>query len=128
MIPLLGVAGVLAIGDRQYSELRRRHHDLEQVYRFNQAVEGLVEPDQVIQAVLSEAERGLLRARLAELALRGPDGDTRYRLVGDGGLVRTAEPDPHPMHEAVAVAEGAVLVPIATSDEDLAAAIQTSGI
>ena len=114
VIPLLGVAGVLGIGYRAHSELRRRHGDLEQVYRFSRAVEGLVEADQVIHAVLSEAKRLLPEQAGRAGPCRDPTATRVYRLAADGPLVRSVEPGPHPLHRRWSVAEGAVLVPRAT--------------
>ena len=126
VIPLLAVAGVLAVGYRVHSELQRRHRDLEQVYHFSRAVEGLVEPDQVIQAVLSQA-KGLLRSGLAELVLESPEGDTRYRIVGDGDLTHTTASGPHPLHRAVVDSGHAVLARTISSDPDVAAALDACG-
>jgi diguanylate cyclase (GGDEF)-like protein len=125
VVPLLGVAGVLAVGYRAHSELRRRHSDLEQVYRFSSAIEGLVEPDEVIQAVLAEA-KSLLRSRVAELTLRGPNGNLRYRLVSDR-LVRTVEPEPEQAQQG-ATALGRIQVSGAAGDGGLSAAAGGRGL
>lgn len=114
-IPLLGIAVALGVGYRTYGDLRRRHADLERIYRFSRAVSGLVDADQMIYAVLSEA-KDLLRSGLAELALQGPGGITRYTLSGDGPVVRIVQPGLHPLQAAVVSAGGGVLAPRATAE------------
>jgi len=125
-VVFLGIAVVLGFGYRVHSGLRRRHHDLEQIYQFSRAVSGLVDADQMIRAVLSEA-RALLRSGQAELSLEGPGGVTRYTLVGDGALVRSVQPGPHSLHGLVAAAKIGVLAPRGTTDPDLVGPLMCCG-
>jgi hypothetical protein len=123
---LFGIAVVLRFGYRSHSMLRDRHGDLEQIYRFSRALSGLVKAEDVIQAVLSQA-KALLRSRVAELALRGPDGDIRYTLSGGGPVVRRVIPGAHPLSE-VAQMTGGVLAPRGTGDRRLVDALATCGL
>jgi diguanylate cyclase (GGDEF)-like protein len=125
-VAFLGIAVVLGFGYRVHTGLRRRHRDLEQIYQFSRAVSGLVDADQMINAVLSEA-KALLRAGLAELALEVPGGVTRYTLVGDGALVRSVQPGPHPLHSQAAGAKVGVLAPRGTADSGLNRSLRSCG-
>jgi diguanylate cyclase (GGDEF)-like protein len=125
-VPLLGIAVALGVGYRTYGDLRRRHADLERIYRFSRAVSGLVDADQMIYAVLSEA-KDLLRSGLAELAMQGRGGMTRYTLSGDGPVVRIVQPGLHPLQAAVVSAGGGVLAPRATADIALTEGLRACG-
>ena len=103
----LGVTLALGFSYRAHSRLRRRHHDLEDMYRFSRTLAGLTEGKDVIRAVLTEA--GVrLRCRRAELALNGADGTACYTLREDGALTCRIERGPHPL-QAAAEATGGIM-------------------
>jgi diguanylate cyclase (GGDEF)-like protein len=120
----LGIAVVLGFGYRSHSGLRRRHHDLEEIYRFSRALAGMSDAEEVIHAVLSEA-RARLRGGLAELALEEIDGTVRYTLRGDGPVLRTFETGFHPLRAAAA--SGGIVAPRRTGDAEVEAALVAAG-
>jgi diguanylate cyclase (GGDEF)-like protein len=125
-VAFLGIVVVLGLGYRAYSDLRRRHGDLEQIYDFSRAVSELDDADQVIHAVLGEAKTRL-RSERAELFLQWSGGATCYTLIGDGRLTKTDQPGPHPLHEQVAASKGGILAPRGIADPDLAGPLLACG-
>ena len=80
MFAVIGV--VFGLGYRAHASLRRRHDDVERLYRFSRALSGLVEVDEVVTAVLSEA-KALLRCECAQISLHVPAGVLRCSLDRD---------------------------------------------
>jgi diguanylate cyclase (GGDEF)-like protein len=124
VLPFLPIAVVLGFGYRSHSGLRRRHRDLEEIYRFSRALVSLTDTDEVVHAVLSEA-KSRLRGALAELALDEVDGTARYTLRGDGPLVRRFEPGLHPLRAPGA--RGGIVARKTTRDTELAAGLAAGG-
>jgi diguanylate cyclase (GGDEF)-like protein len=126
IIPLLGIVALIGIGYDLHGSLRQRHSDLEEVYRFGRTVAALVESDQVIEAVLSEARRRL-RCRHAELVLNGRDGAIQYALSGDGSTPRRSYPATNPFRGSVSATGASVLALASTRDSESAQALMESG-
>ncbi len=84
-VPLLGgVALFLLMTYRAYSSLRQRYESLSLLYDFTHLVSGAREPDQVLDAMLTQA-KDLLRAERAEFWLLTAPGSCRRYVVNDGG-------------------------------------------
>jgi diguanylate cyclase (GGDEF)-like protein len=82
-VPLLGsVAVFLVLMYRSYSSLRQRHESLSLLYDFTHLVSGAREPDEVLDAMLTQA-KDLLRAERAEFWLSLGDGTYRRHVVDD---------------------------------------------
>jgi diguanylate cyclase (GGDEF)-like protein len=93
-VPLLGgVAVFLVVMYRAYSSLRQRFDSLSLLYDFTHLVSGAREPDEVLDAMLSQA-KNLLRAERAEFWLALDDGGFRRHVVDDGGHTSTRQPLP----------------------------------
>jgi diguanylate cyclase (GGDEF)-like protein len=93
-VPLLGgVAVFLLVTYRAYSSLRQRYESLSLLYDFTHLVSGAREPDEVLDAMLSQA-KDLLRAERAEFWLfTGTEFCRRY-VVDDAGQSSTRIPIP----------------------------------
>jgi diguanylate cyclase (GGDEF)-like protein len=105
----VGISVVFGVGYRAFTSLRRRHADLEHLYGFSRALNGLIEIDEVVAAVLSEA-KSLLRCEVAEVALYVPGGLVRYSLDRDDRLKQIRLSDANPLLALVDTASRAVLV------------------
>ncbi len=82
-ILLASVAAFLMLSYRSYTSLRQRFESLSMLYDFTRLVSGAKRPDDVLEAILSQA-KDLLRAERAEIWLR--DGDRVLALtVEDSG-------------------------------------------
>ncbi len=90
LLLVIGVGVVFGIGYRAHSTLRRRHNDLEQLYRFSRALAELVDADDVVAQVLTEA-RALLRCEVAELTMPIPRGVLCHSLGTDGQVQQTLQ-------------------------------------
>ncbi len=87
-VPLLGgIAVFLLVTYRSYSSLRQRYESLSLLYDFTHLVSGVRQPDEVLDAMLSQA-KDLLRAERAEFWLFA--GDMCQRHVVDDSGHRTA--------------------------------------
>ena len=83
-VPLLGgVAAFLVMIYRAYSSLRQRYDSLSLLYDFTHLVSGAREPDEVLDAMLTQA-KDLLRAERAEFWLATGDSYRRH-VVDDSG-------------------------------------------
>jgi diguanylate cyclase (GGDEF)-like protein len=90
-VPLLGsVAVFLVVMYRSYSSLRQRHESLSLLYDFTHLVSGAREPDEVLDAMLTQA-KDLLRAERAEFWLALGDGTYRRHVVDDTRHTRQRE-------------------------------------
>ncbi len=56
LLLFVGIGIVFGIGYREHTTLRRRHSELDQLYHFSRALAELVEADDVVAKVLTEAE------------------------------------------------------------------------
>jgi diguanylate cyclase (GGDEF)-like protein len=84
-VPLLGcVAAFLVMTYRAYSSLKQRYDSLSLLYDFTHLVSGAREPDQVLDAMLSQA-KDLLRAERAEFWLVTGGDTLRRHVVDDSG-------------------------------------------
>jgi diguanylate cyclase (GGDEF)-like protein len=97
---VVGVGAVFGIGYRAHTTLRRRHNDLEQLYRFSRALAELVDADDVVAQVLTEA-RALLRCEIAELTMPIPRGVLCHTLDGDGEVRQTLQSGPDTLQQLV---------------------------
>ncbi|TFV83349.1 bifunctional diguanylate cyclase/phosphodiesterase [Blastococcus sp. CT_GayMR20] len=116
---LFVLVGVLLLrAYRVFAALADRHRDLEDLYRFSQAVGDASDVDLVLHTVLAQVVP-LLRAERAEIAVVGTSGGVSRLAVGeDGELVRREDPR-RPDHEFLrGVLDGgaALLVPRDTRD------------
>ncbi len=68
IVLLVLVTSTMYIGLRSYSALSRRYASLQMLYDFTKHVSGSLEPEQVLEKILSQA-RSLLRAEHADLSL-----------------------------------------------------------
>jgi diguanylate cyclase (GGDEF)-like protein len=100
LLLFVGIGVVVGMGYRAHTTLRRRHNDLEQLYRFSRALAELVEADDVVAQVLTEA-RALLRCEVAELTMPIPRGVLCHALGPDGEVNQTLQPGPDTLHELV---------------------------
>ena len=87
---LFVLALVLFLGYRAYGSLRQNHERLELVYSSTKAIQGSLESDTVIDALLEHA-RSTFRAELAEVLLFVPDTDGGQRTRLGPGNERTEE-------------------------------------
>ena len=80
---------------RGYAQQTQGHQQVEQLYEFTRALDGVRHNDEVTRTVLSKV-RDLVRAESAELIVLDPDvGATRVRLSGQGDVeIHTGAPEP----------------------------------
>jgi diguanylate cyclase (GGDEF)-like protein len=100
LLLFVGIGVVVGMGYRAHTTLRRRHNDLEQLYRFSRALAELVEADDVVAQVLTEA-RALLRCEVAELTMPIPRGVLCHALGPDGDVNQTLQPGPDGLQQLV---------------------------
>ncbi len=88
-VPLLaGVAVFLLVTYRAHSSLRQRYNSLSLLYDFTHLVSGAREPNQVLDAMLTQA-KDLLRAERAEFWLFTGTDSTQRHVVDDAGRTST---------------------------------------
>jgi diguanylate cyclase (GGDEF)-like protein len=121
-VPLLGgVAVFLLITYRSYSSLRQRYESLSLLYDFTHLVSGAREPDEVLDAMLTQA-KDLLRGERAEFwLLTGVDtyqrhvvddrGHASERLVIPAGLGALIDPGFAARRDAVVIVRDDSSVP-----------------
>ncbi len=118
----------LAVQFAVHERLRGRHNRLRQLYEFERSLASLVEADQVIGAVLTEALR-LLNAGVAQLVLLdradGSDGVT-YTLRS-GATSTTNERGAHPLVARFCPDVTEMLVPKDVKDAELRGALLSCG-
>lgn len=99
---------IIGIGYASYGRLQARHAILAQLYRFDQALAGLAESDEVVAAVLGET-LSLLGAGVAQLVVLWPEGPEFHTLRSGKGQQMTVENGPHPLASLNGGAMGPVL-------------------
>lgn len=99
---------IIGVGYASYGRLQTRHATLTQLYRFDQALAGLSESDEVIAAVLGETLT-LLGAGLAQLVVLRPEGPEWHTLRSGKDQQVTAGHGPHPLASLNGGAMGPVL-------------------
>jgi diguanylate cyclase (GGDEF)-like protein len=100
LLLFVGIGAVFGVGYRAHTTLRRRHNDLEQLYRFSRALAELVEADDVVAQVLTEA-KALLRCEVAELSMPIPRGVLCHALGPDGQVGQSLQPGPDTLQQLV---------------------------
>jgi diguanylate cyclase (GGDEF)-like protein len=100
LVLFLGLGIVFGAGYRAHSSLRRRHSDLERLYAVSQTLAELVEADDVMQEVLTEAQN-LLRCEIAELTLTIPLGVIRHAANQGHQLVKATSSEMDSLHRLV---------------------------
>lgn len=123
----LGLSIVIAVEYVLHGRLRVRHRRLQQLYEFERSLAALVESDQVIAAVLTEALH-LMNTEIAQLVLTEHFDVTEcvtYSL-GAGASMPTSSSGPHPL---IALLGGAaeLLAPRSTPDPALRRALEACG-
>ncbi len=97
---VIGIGVVFGIGYREHTTLRRRHRELDQLYRFSQALAELVEADDVVAKVLTEA-KDLLNCEIVELSMPIPRGVLCHALDSNGEVVQTLQSGPDTLQTLV---------------------------
>jgi diguanylate cyclase (GGDEF)-like protein len=100
LLLFVGIGVVFGIGYREHTTLRRRHSELDQLYHFSRALAELVEADDVVAKVLTEA-KDLLRCEVVELTMPIPRGVLRHSLGSDGQVTQTLESGPDTLQTLV---------------------------
>ena len=100
LLLFIGIGVVFGIGYREHTTLRRRHSELDQLYHFSRALAELVEADDVVAKVLTEA-KDLLRCEVVELTMPIPRGVLRQSLGSDGQVTQTLESGPDTLQTLV---------------------------
>jgi diguanylate cyclase (GGDEF)-like protein len=111
-----------------HGRLRQRHARLQQLYEFERSLAGMVESDQVIAAVLSEALR-LLNAEVAQIVLGdglNQQASVTYTMRRDAAAV-TSERGLHPLVALMGSAREPLVVPKGTANVELADALDQAG-
>lgn len=101
-------ASIIGVGYASYGRLQTRHATLSQLYRFDQALAGLTERDEVIAAVLGET-LSLLGAGVAQLVVLHPEGPEWHTLRGGVDQQVTLGRGPHPLASLNGAAAGPLL-------------------
>jgi diguanylate cyclase (GGDEF)-like protein len=121
----LTVAASVGLGFAFHGRLRRRHHRLEQLYRFEQALAGAAETETVIAAVLQET-LVLLNVEVAELVYVGPLGSECHTLrLGTTGPVTTF--GPHPLVSLLLSSAPSLVAARGATDPPTTAALSSCG-
>jgi len=122
----VAVAVVVGVEYATHGRLRKRYTRLEHVYRFEQALAGMVESDLVIAAVLGEA-LVLFNAEIAQLVRLDPAGPRCHTLrAGDPHPVTSR--DPHALVDLAIRRGGVVLAPRGSRDPEVALALHHCGL
>ncbi|MHB1597689.1 MAG: putative bifunctional diguanylate cyclase/phosphodiesterase [Acidimicrobiales bacterium] len=122
----LAVAGAVGAEYASHGRLRVRHRTLSQLYHFEKALAGIVEPELVVAAVLREA-LGLFNAELVELVLGGGDATTCYALrIGD--LEPTRRIGTHPAAALLDERNTVLLAPTGTREPLVRDALDANGL
>ena len=111
-----------------YGRLRLRHERLQKLYEFERSLASMVESDQVVAAVLSEALK-LLGAEFAQLVVSdevdGADGMTYTLRAGE--TAPSGVRGPHPLVDRMGTTITELLVPAGTGDPELRSALEACG-
>lgn len=99
---------LIGAGYASYGRLQARHATLAQLYRFDQALAGLAESEEVIAAVLGET-LSLLGAGIAQLVVLQPGGPEWHSLRSGKDQRVTVGHGPHPLASLNDGAMGPVL-------------------
>jgi len=121
----VAVATVVGIEYATHGRLRRRHTTLEHVYRFEQALAGIVETERVVEAVLSEA-LVLFNAEVAQLVTLDSSGTT-CQTLRSGDATSATSHDAHALAVLAGRRGGALVASRGARDPDVALALQRSG-
>lgn len=97
---IIGIGILFGIGMREHTTLRRRHRELYQLYGFSQALAELVEADDVVAKVLTEAKQ-LLHCEIVELSMPIPRGVLCHSLDADGAVIQTLQSGPDTLQTLV---------------------------
>jgi diguanylate cyclase (GGDEF)-like protein len=119
------VAGAVGAEYASHGRLRVRYHLLSQLYHFEKALAGIVEPELVVAAVLREA-LGLFNAELVELVL-GEDEDTTCYSLRLGETVPARRTGPHAVAALLDAVHTSVLAPASTRDVSIRTALDACG-